>query len=412
MPTVLRAARPDRETRAFLRWLKLGALTPIEKLPVRQTRTVWRLFALTLGRRPAVAAVVEHCIDGPGGSIRLRIFTPPGPRQARPAFLWCHGGGFMVGGLDSAEPICRSLAQAAGCVTVAVRYRLSPEHDLYAGRADFLAALDWVARHGGELGIDVTRLAIGGDSAGGNIAAAVAQAARQRGGPALRLQVLAYPATELIEDFPSKRENRDGFVISDGLIEHIRQVVLSTADPADPRLSPRRHPDLRGLPPALLVSAGFDPIRDDGLDYAARLRAAGVPVELLHYAGQVHGFLNFDAVLGSGVDVLQRIGAALAAAFRGEVPPDRTLEIAEIADAVVPRRRLRAAGGEVANLLLIGWTSGSRWLGTALRLALPRGEVFVKLALQPWLLPADLLQRRATRRLVRITARQTWPPQE
>jgi acetyl esterase/lipase len=188
--------------------------------------------------------------------------------------------------------------------------------------------------NGAALGVDTTRLAIGGDSAGGNICAAVAQHTVRHGGPKLCLQVLAYPATELVTQFPSLTENAHGFLISARLLDRIKGMVVTDSDAAE--LSPRRNPDLKGLPPAVIVSTGFDPIRDDGLDYGARLRAAGVPVELLHYAGQFHGFLNFDSVIGAGRDALLRIGAALTAAFRGDLPANRTIEIGDGSALAVP----------------------------------------------------------------------------
>ena len=163
-------------------------------------RAVWRLTALAMGQRPPVASVTMQTIDGPAGSIEMRIFSPGRSAKPRPAFLWCHGGGFMVGGLDTADSICRTIARIADCVVIAVRYRLAPEHELTACREDFLAALQWVAKQGATLGIDTVRLAIGGDSAGGNICAAVAQHVAHHGGPKLSLQVLAYPATDLLED--------------------------------------------------------------------------------------------------------------------------------------------------------------------------------------------------------------------
>ena len=407
MPQTLRAPRPDLEARAFLRFVKLSARRPLESLSVPQLRLVWRLSALALGRRTAVASANEHVIDGPGGPITLRVFTPTRSDTPRPAFLWCHGGGFMVGGLDSADSICRSIASSAGCITIAVQYRLAPEHDLHAGRQDFLAALDWVTAHGQELGIDTARLAVGGDSAGGNIAAAVAQTGVRPGGSALCLQVLAYPATDLLQVFASREENAEGYLITVGLIDHIQRVIGTTPAAADPWLSPRRNPDMRGLPPALVLSAGYDPIRDDGLDYAARLRAAAVSVQLLHYPGQIHGFLSFDSVLGAGRDGLQRIGEALAAAFRGEVAPDRTVEIGDAGQ--VSRRVASAVSREVTATMFLAWVSAERWYGAMLRLLLPRTTGLYARLLRPWTAPAGFVRRSLFSRLARLAARQTYP---
>ncbi|WP_160108613.1 alpha/beta hydrolase [Pseudomonas izuensis] len=411
MPQVRRAGRPDRDARAFLRILNMATrLRPVENYSLRQLREVWRLTSMALGQQLPVATVNETVIDGPGGPIELRIFRPDNTDQPLPAFLWCHGGGFVVGGLDTAESICRSTTHNANCISIAVRYRLAPEHDLAAGREDFLAALQWVARNGAALGIDTTRLAIGGDSAGGNICAAVAQEALRRDGATLCLQVLAYPATDLLQAFPSNVENADGFMITDRLLAQIKQTVagsFDSLDPEDPWLSPRRRRDLRGLPPALVISAGFDPIRDDGLDYAARLRAAGVAVELLHYRGQFHGFLNFDAVIGAGRDALQRIGESLAAAFRTEPAPDCTVEIGDTAST--RPSSLCAAMGELTASSLMTWVATERWSGTLLRQVSPTAARATRLVLRPWCVPLTLLRRRLVARLDRRVAHRTYP---
>jgi acetyl esterase len=285
-----------------------------------------------------------------------------------------------------------------------VRYRLAPEHGLRAGREDILAALTWVAENGATLGIDPTRLAIGGDSAGGNIAAAVAQQTIRRGGPQLRLQVLAYPATELVQEFPSKAENAVGYMISSEILEHIRQTLPAIIDAEDPWLSPRRSRDLHNLPPAVIVSAGFDPIRDDGHEYAARLRAADVPVELLHYAGQFHGFLNFDALIDAGRDALARIGAALARALHDDIYDDRTIEVADARPSGAWDK-----GVDLANTMLMAWEAVGLWSETLPRLVSPRVGKLSGILTRPWFLPAALLRRTLVSGVDPRTARQTYP---
>jgi acetyl esterase len=193
---------------------------------------------------------------------------------------------------------------------VAVQYRLAPEHPLEAGREDCLAAVDWLAGHAGELGADAAELAVAGDSAGGTLAAAVAQACAQRGGPRLAAQLLIYPATDMVSDYPSNRENAHGYLLTAERLAWVRREIARVSDVTDPRLSPLHAPDLSGLAPVVMVTGGFDPIRDEGLAYAERLRAAGVPVLGLHYPGQIHGFLSFDRVLLGARDALQRIGHA------------------------------------------------------------------------------------------------------
>ncbi|MNK72713.1 Carboxylesterase NlhH [compost metagenome] len=412
MPRVLRAHQPDREARAFLRLANLSmSLRRAEDYSLPKLRLGWRLTALALARNPPVGSVTEQLIDGPGGDIALRIFKPDNAQQLRPAFMWFFGGGFIIGDLDTADGICRSIALAANCIVIAVRYRLAPEHDLSAGRADALAAFEWMAKNGAQLGIDTTRLAIGGDSAGGNLCAAVAQESLRRGGPLPSLQVLVYPATELVEKFPSYAENAYGrALLTDHAMQWIERTLapsLDTLDLLDPWYSPRRSPDLRGLAPAIVVSAGFDPIRDDGLDYAARLRAADVPVELLHYGGQFHGFLNFDSVNSASRDALQRIGNALTTAFARQPAADRTIEIADRG----PRRhsRLRATADELATSTLTTWVVTERWGIALLRLLSPKAASACRLLIRPWLLPPVIIRHKAISGLDRLAARQTWP---
>jgi acetyl esterase len=406
MPLTLRASRPDREVRAFLRWFNL-APGRIEDRSVQTQRRLWRLMALAMGRRPEVDSVETRTIDGPAGPIELRVFSDGASTTPRPAFLWCHGGGFIVGGLDSADSICRNIARIAGCVVIAVRYRLAPEHPLTACREDFLAALEWVAAHGATLGIDPKRLAIGGDSAGGNISAAVAQHVARHQGPKLSLQVLAYPATDLEAEFPSLEENASGYLISERMLRGVMAHIGEIPDANDPWLSPRRQGDLKGLAPALVVSCGFDPIRDDGLDYAARLRAAGVPVELMHYAGQIHGFLNFDSVIDAGRDALYRIANALNSAFRGETP-NRTIEIAD-----APGSWLGVAFRPMSELVmtsLIGWATAERVTLMLFGRLSAVTDSAARCLLESRLVPGAFLRQSAVAHAHDLKAQQTWPP--
>jgi acetyl esterase len=407
MPRVLRADTLDREARAFLRFFNLFARRPLVQFSMSDLRQMWRLLALALGRRVAVARVTEHQVDGPAGPIELRVFDPEHRGGPRPALLWCHGGGFLVGGADSADSICRNIASAAGIVVVSVRYRLAPEHDLYAGREDFFAGLNWVATHGDSLGIDPSKLAIGGDSAGGNIAAAVAQECVRRGGPPLKLQVLAYPATIVGKDYPSKAENARGYLLTAENMDWMNRTIAAAVDLDDHWISPGRNPDLHGVAPALIVTAGFDPIRDDGLDYAAKLRLAGVPVELLHYSGEFHGFLNFDSILGAARDGLERIADSLVAAFHAEAPIDRTVEIADQAPA--HRKPIRHGAGELVTASLMAWESLGQWSDTLLRLASPPAANSFGVMLLPWLAPVAWVRGGISSRLDRLEARQTHP---
>jgi acetyl esterase len=407
MPALLRASNLDGEARAFLGYFNLCARRPLAEYSMRELRQLWRLIALALGRRAPVARVDDHVIDGPRGSIELRIFRPASAERHAPALVWCHGGGFLVGGADTAESICRNLARTAAAIVVAVRYRLAPEHDLYAGREDVLATVRWLAEHGDTIGIDGKRLAIGGDSAGGNIAAAVAQECVRRSGPQLLLQVLAYPATTVGRDYPSKAENAYGYLLTAESMDWMKRVIASSVDLEDYWISPGLAPELEGGPAALVVTAGFDPIRDDGLDYAARLREAGVAVELLHYAGQFHGFLNFDAILGAARDGLERIGEALHGAFHGAQPANRTLELTD--EAAATQRPVKGTARQAATATLMAWQSLGQWADTLLRLASPALATAAGMALSPLLAPASWATSAVHSRLNRLQAKQTFP---
>lgn len=411
MPQRLRSSRPDLDARVFLRWYHMLPQPSYARYSMRQRRLAMRLLALALGQHPPVSSVRDVTIAGPGGPIPLRIYAGGAPGASRPAFLWCHGGAFQVGGLDTADSICRAIARAADCIVVAVSYRLAPENDLKAGREDALAVLEWMAgAEGASCGIDGQRLAIGGDSAGGNISAAVAQRATRERGLALRLQVLVYSATDLEREFASKAENARKAFLTAKVIDQIRRELFTPdVDLKDPWLSPSLSPDLRGLPPALMITAGYDPIRDDGLDYAARLRAAGVPVELLHYAGQFHGFLNFDAVIGAARDALQRMADALTQAFDGADAPDRTLEIAD-ARAEHGRRSLAVPSlGELAAGTVAFWAAVQGWGGTLLGLAPLEAARRARRLLGAGLYPASWVRQRIADRLSRPAVIQTYP---
>jgi acetyl esterase len=329
-PERLRAARPDPDVRRLLRQLNLWPSRLSGPHVLEDGRRDWQLAIKAFGSRPAVRSVVEHTIEGPGGPLQLRCYTPLSGSPPRALLAYFHGGGFIVGDLYTAGCTCRALAARTGAVVVGVRYRLAPEHPLEAGREDCLAAVEWLAEHAAQLGADPATLSVGGDSAGGALAAAVAQACAARGGPRLAAQMLLYPATDMVSDLPSTRENAHGYMLTRERLEWVRREIARVSDLADPRLSPLRAPDVSGVAPAVVVTAGFDPIRDEGLAYAGRLRASGVPVLGLHYPGQIHGFMSFDRVLLGARDAFARVGSALhgvwgrgEAAWAGELPAPR-----------------------------------------------------------------------------------------
>lgn len=262
----------------------------------------------------AVADVRNVRIPGPAGEIPLRVYTPAGDGPF-PGLVYFHGGGFVLCGLDTHDGTCRSLANASGCVVVSVDYRLAPEHPFPAAPEDCHAATRWVADHAADFGIDATRLAVGGDSAGGNMAAVVSMMARDGGGPALRFQLLVYPVTNCDFETASYRENADGYMLTRDMMRWFWQQYLpDPARAAEAYASPLRAPELAGLPPGLCITAGYDPLRDEGEAYAERLREAGVDCRSSHYPGMIHGFFSMPT-FDRGREAVEEAGTALRAAL-------------------------------------------------------------------------------------------------
>jgi len=315
-PATLRAARPDPDVRRLLRQLNVWPARLSGPHVLEDGRRDWQLAIKAFGSRRPVSRVDARTVAGPGGPLPVRIYTPYAGRAPRPLLAYFHGGGFVVGDLYTAGCTCRALAAQTGAVVAGVGYRLAPEHPLEAGREDCLAAVEWLAAHAVELGADPAWLTVGGDSAGGTLAAAVAQACARDGGVPLAAQLLLYPATDMLSDYGSNRENANGYLLTRERLAWVRREIAKASDLSDPRLSPLRAGDLSGVAPALIVTAGFDPIRDEALAYADRLRAGGVPVLNLHYPGQIHGFVSFDRVLAGARDALRRVGQALRPAWQ------------------------------------------------------------------------------------------------
>lgn len=410
-PKQIRAKTLDPEAKVFLKVFNLMKRKSVNRTNLHWTRLAWCLSAIALGRADAVSKITTRWIPGPHNSIELKLYWPSETAGSKPAFLWFHGGAFVMGGLTTADAICKHIALASDAVVVAVRYRLAPEHDLYAGRADCLAALDWIAREGHTVGIDSSRLAVGGDSAGGNIAAAVAQRYVTGGGAALRLQVFAYPSTNLVDDFASMAENASGYLLTKDDIDAVR-VLISQDQPdlSDPWLSPAFNATLHELPPALVVTAGFDPIRDDGLAYVDRLRRTGVSVELLHYAGQFHGFLNFSGVLRSARNALDHIGSALRRALNAhtdEPAVDRTLELSVPSNLELPLSALRT-GRDVVLMSLMSGELLEGWRCSMTRRMLPRNRWTTALTASPFLNPVTACRAIAGQQLAQFEASETY----
>lgn len=265
---------------------------------------------------PAVDAVVarveDRTIDGPGGPLRLRLYWPEGSGTF-PVTVYMHGGGYVVGDLDTQDMIARALCAWGATIVISVDYRLAPEHKFPAAPDDSYAALLWAAEHAGEIGGDGARLALAGDSAGGNLACAVALRARDQGGPKVRAQVNIYGSCNYpSEDRPSAREFANGPILQKDDVDWFWEQYL--ADPAqqdDPQASPIRAASHAGLPPAFVATAECDPSRDDAEAFAEKLKAAGVEVEVKRYPGMVHGFASWVGFLPGARDVLQDAGRFL-----------------------------------------------------------------------------------------------------
>ena len=250
---------------------------------------------------PELARAAELSIPAPHGVIPARLYEPKKPRRhdgLAPALVFFHGGGWVIGDLDSHDVVCRQLADAGALIVISVDYRLAPEHKFPAATDDAIAATQWIAANARELGIDASRLSIGGDSAGGNLTAVVALAARDAGGPALAGQVLIYPATDFAMTHGSHSEPETSVLLTHSVIRWFRDHYLNgAADIHDWRASPARAQNLAGLPPAYVLTAGADPLRDEGDEYAEQLKQASVPVTYKHFPGQFHGFFTMGKLL-------------------------------------------------------------------------------------------------------------------
>ena len=293
---------------------------PLPSLPVAEARAVYRARARHNGGAPvALAEVRDLAAEGPAGPIPLRLYRPSGaPGRSAPVLVYIHGGGWVLGDLDTHDDVCRAIADRAGCLVVSVDYRLSPEHPAPAAAEDCIAALRWVASHAGEWGGDPARLAVGGDSAGGSLSAVAAIAARDAGLP-LRAQILIYPSTDNRRSAPAYRsriENRDVPPLLPDVLDwfmshHLPEPALGD----DWRQSPIVAADKGNLAPALVIVAERDPFHSEGLAYADALAAAGVAVSRLDVPGMIHGFITLRGVLSAADRTIAAIAAELRLRF-------------------------------------------------------------------------------------------------
>ncbi|VTU18663.1 alpha/beta hydrolase [Variovorax sp. PBL-E5] len=289
------------QARALLDLMEQRGVPPTHTLSPADARAFYRERRSVTQPEPGeVAEVRELAATGPHGTIPLRLYRPLGTSRAAllPVLVYYHGGGWVIGDLDTHDTLCRELANLSGCAVVAVDYRMGPEHRFPAAVDDVLAATRWVRKEAGALGLDATRLAVGGDSAGGNLAAVVAIAARDAGDLPIAFQLLIYPATDMRRGHASHTTNGQGYLLTSDSITYFHDHYI--ADPKHDlewRASPLLQDKLAGLPPALVLTAGYDPLRDEGLDYARALTAAGNRASYVCFERQIHGFITMGRVL-------------------------------------------------------------------------------------------------------------------
>jgi acetyl esterase len=272
--------------------------TPVEIQDPDEARREWKSdMAAVDAPAPEMAEVRDFVIPGPAGAIPVRSYVPAGlPDTGRPLLVYYHGGGYIRGDIDTHDSVCRVLARDAGCMVVSPAYRLAPEHRFPAAAEDAFAVVDYMSRNAKDFGVDPTRIAVGGDSAGGNLAIAASIQARDKGAPKIRFQLLIYPVTDLTSANESKRLFSKGFLLN-SMPFYIASYLGPDGDGRNPLASPLLSDDLSRLPPAYVITAGFDPLRDEGQDFARKLAAHGVAVEHKCYEDMIHGFVSLRGLL-------------------------------------------------------------------------------------------------------------------
>ncbi len=311
----------------LLELVEKADLPSFESQSVAAARAQYLETANKLDRAPAqMESVGDFAIERPGaepgetpegqpGDLRIRTYRPKNLAEPAPALLWFHGGGWVVGSIETTDAICRGLADGAGIAVISVEYRMGPDDPYPAAIEDAELAWDWLAANAGPLGFDPARLAVGGDSAGGNIAAVLAHLAQGKAiAPAF--QFLIYPATHMGGDYPSATENARGYMLEKTTMDWFQNHYMGdSGDPADPRAAPLLFPDFAGLAPAHIQTAGYDPLRDEGAAYAEKMAAAGVAVDHKHHAGLLHGYFNMTGAIEAADAAFQDGVAALRVAL-------------------------------------------------------------------------------------------------
>jgi acetyl esterase len=312
----------DRETEALLYWASAATATPLWTLTPGAAREEYRrTLAKTEIAPPAIGETRDLAVPGPAGEIRLRRYVPAEQgAEAGAAILFMHGGGCVLGDVGTHDIFCRTLCHDTRATVFSLDYRLAPEHPFPAAVEDTVAALTWLSCEAGALGCDAARIAVAGDSAGAGLAAVALHETKKKLDAPVRGQALVYPALDLRGRLPSRTELSQQFPIPHDMIQWFFGHYFGIAWPcADPRAIPALYEDYTGLPPALIITAGHDPLRDEGAEYAQRLAAAGVPVDHQCYEGTIHGFMNMGRVLrGAHGRARQRLATWLAERLHGE----------------------------------------------------------------------------------------------
>lgn len=363
-------SRLDWRARLLLRSMEVSGWPKVSESDVAKARRDLRMMLDTTSIWRPVARVQQARIAGPKGEIPLRIYTPLIKDRAGTMLVWFHGGGSVLGDLETADPTCRALAEKSGAVVVSVDYRLCPEHKFGDGVDDAYAATMWAFRHARALGCDPSRVAIGGDSAGGTFTALVAQRLRDSGGPRPAAQVLVYPCT----DCSLELANHDPAVaqlLTWDTVEWFAGHSHEEENRTDPAISPYHHEDLSDLPPAVLVTAECDLLCTDGEAYAVKLRAAGIPVAQRRYDGQIHGFFMMDRVFPAAREAHRFVGRALRTMQPVAQPKfDEALRLPPSVISLTPLQRFAKVAAERSPLMVamrLGETLMSNWSGGLLR---------------------------------------------
>lgn len=300
--------------RALLEAIEAEGSPPLESLSIAEARRMAGESLKPVGGTPEPVRSIENMrVPGPAGDIPIRVYTPDTPAP-RPALVYFHGGGWVVCDLDTHEVVCSAIARRAGATVIAVDYRLAPEHKFPAAVIDCYAATVWVSENSGRLGVDPNRIAVGGDSAGGNLATVVCLKSRDENGPRIALQAMVYPVTDLSSfETSSYAEFADGYQLTKSEMEWFRRQYLRTSEDAlDPHASPLLATDLSGLPPALVITAECDPLCDEGEAYAKRLKEAGVDVTYTRYDGMIHPFFSLSGAIPEAFDAIQQVANHVA----------------------------------------------------------------------------------------------------